>query len=1140
MTSNSDNSHVISIKDKDDQHGDKKILEIKCSPHFEYVAALEHGNISLWSVNNQKEPPTNVKTIQIDNIHTKGKDERVFAISDNKHVSFSHTRVDPYNFKILDFESGKEVSLNFPDWQKEIDLLSFIDNGDIVMVNAKHYRAYVFSNKDNITWVCKSMIELKYFKKIYITPKGKLIIFNDTIYEITMWDIEELSIKTRILIDWNHILESVEISDDEKLLSVCAKNEETKETRLYVFSTETGMNMAFFTTKLVINRFHLIFSRKGERLLFISGKQCYLMDPYYLRNPIEASALFGKIETQKPYIIRSDKIIYTIDGNVSIKELADDNWVKFLRKTLKDTNSITTPTKETVDIITEIITNRSTSDYNVDRKEFEGKYLKWGLELGDKSDKSVLISVIDFNYRTDKWNPDKKKQLDILPSLKGIDENNFILQCEVLENDDFVTITRIGVIIWTYKLSNIRMHYYWNDWNGRLEDFNFEKTKFKDLLENLTSGRILPVSNYETILKNLNINFWQKEKKEKKQLFKEFLENSIEEEFYLACYGKALMKTFIKLKDDKWIRSLGHNCIDRCMQENNHVISKISLLSIIFENFKELSENHPAFIASALSLIGFVVPSPTINPKSSSLHLSSYGKSYHLYKTSFFDILSSIFWNRWISFQKSFQNRFQNFQDNHLLFRDLIIKPVIDFYDVSHSSTILAIPLPNFVSYPKDYNFWKELLLPSSNPFTYSNKLEVINEEFYRYLNGEALLKFKWNTFGRKYYLATWAIYTVFLLSFVIAATCSKNISQSSLFILLNITIYLGIWHLLLELRQFIYAPLNYIYSLWNYSDLGAFLLPMISSFIWLQNNAMPTELATFSTLLLEIKFFLFFRTIELFGAYFSMIFRVAQRVLSFWVILGFIVFAFAHSLHLLLRPATNVSLDYPNYSNDPNNPWNLATTYNTIDSNGTIEENSSLLESPTATTNMFTLMGSAILAVYLLLAGNTASISHWDLYNNPALLILTTIFFFVAIIYLVNLSIGLLSNEISATKTRESSLILKAEILEEIESLYMLPHQRRKENWFPFIVFYECHTIKLREHVIYTQKDKWTGYKKPYISNNLNEVLLLPEEQPSFKQIEGTIKDLPTIRQIEKAIEDPILKELEDLKKLIEELKNK
>ncbi|CAG8774806.1 14046_t:CDS:2, partial [Racocetra persica] len=47
-------------------------------------------------------------------------------------------------------------------------------------------------------------------------------------------------------------------------------------------------------------------------------KQYNLMDPYNLKNPVDASVLFEKKQIQEPYIIRSDKIsdkiIYTIDG----------------------------------------------------------------------------------------------------------------------------------------------------------------------------------------------------------------------------------------------------------------------------------------------------------------------------------------------------------------------------------------------------------------------------------------------------------------------------------------------------------------------------------------------------------------------------------------------------------------------------------------------------------------------------------------------------------------------------------------------------------------------------------------------------------------------------------------------------------
>ncbi|KAF0536923.1 transient receptor potential cation channel subfamily a member 1-like [Gigaspora margarita] len=1062
MTSNSDNSYMeISMEEAINKTKNKKILEIVCSPNLKHVAALHKDNvISLWSIVSQEsleEHLTIVKAIHIYNIRRNktirvisddqyASIRKIFAISNNQQVSINLDRIDPYNFKIVDFETEKEIILTFSDWQKVIDFLSFRDNKSIIMVNAKYYRAYVFSikGKNNMKWVCKSMIELQYFKQIYITPKGKLVIFNDTIHEITMWDIDDLSAKTRILIEWSHILQLIEISDDEELLAILTEN-------------KILMKKIFSTKKLVIDRIHLIASQKGERLLYRyiqkSVMKYCLMDPYNLKNPINASKLFENKQIQEQYIIHSDKIIYTNYGEVLIKKLVNDDWVEYLRKELKDTNSITTPSKNTFELITKII--KSTS-YDPFRNKFEGKFLKWSLELNDESVKLIV----------NKLNTSFKKQLDILPSLKDINGNNFIIHCEVLENDDFVTITRIGVFNWTYKLSDIKMHYYWNDWNDSLENFIFEKIKLNILNENWTSERILPASSYETVLKNLHVKFGENE------LFKEFLISNIEDEFYLTCYGKDLMKAFIEIKDDKWIRTLGHNYFAKCLQENNHLISKISFLSIIFENFGILLENHPTFIASILFLIGFVVPSTIINQKSTSSHLSEYGRYYYLYNTSFIDILTSIHWDHWISFQKSFQKSFQNFQDNHPLFRDLIVQPVINYYDVGNMTTILAIPLPKF----------------------------VINEEFYKYLNGEALLKFKWNTYGRKYYLIIWAIYTVFLLSFIIAATSYKNISQTSLFILLRITICLGIWHLFFELRQFICSPSTYMSSSWNILDLAAIIPTTITSIYWLKNGSTPTWAITFSALFFEIKFILFFRPNKFLGIYLAIIMKTVDKVISFLIIFGLFILVFAYTLHLLIGSESEIFQD--------------------------------------SDINMFTQFGSAVIAsYYMMITGDSTPISLWVSNENIMIMLLMLMVSFFLLIYLMNLFIGILSNLISNEDNYVAYLTLKSDIIEEIELFYMLPHQRRKQNWFPFIIFYECHIIKLREHIMGIQA-KWTGYKKPYISKALNEILHLPEEPPSLSLIYSRIGRFED--NIEKMIQDlSILKQdIKELKESIEDTK--
>ncbi|RIB02717.1 hypothetical protein C2G38_853007 [Gigaspora rosea] len=136
MTSNSDKPDItIPIEEVPDQNKNKTILEIVCSPKLKHVATLdEDSNISFWSIVGQEESLTNVNSIHINNIRTKETGEKIFAISDNKHVAISLNRVVPYNFKIFNFET-EEIPLTFPDRQKEIDFLFFIDNGNIVVGN---------------------------------------------------------------------------------------------------------------------------------------------------------------------------------------------------------------------------------------------------------------------------------------------------------------------------------------------------------------------------------------------------------------------------------------------------------------------------------------------------------------------------------------------------------------------------------------------------------------------------------------------------------------------------------------------------------------------------------------------------------------------------------------------------------------------------------------------------------------------------------------------------------------------------------------------------------------------------------------------------------------------------------------------
>jgi len=153
--------------------------------------------------------------------------------------------------------------------------------------------------------------------------------------------------------------------------------------------------------------------------------------------------------------------------------------------------------------------------------------------------------------------------------------------------------------------------------------------------------------------------------------------------------------------------------------------------------------------------------------------------------------------------------------------------------------------------------------------------------------------------------------------------------------------------------------------------------LPIITSIYWLVNNGPSSQIkqiTAISILLLTFKFILFFRVFRSYGKYFSIIIGVAEEVFPFLVVLFFIISGFGFAFFILLSPTTDISL--PAFNDDDNNPWNLATKYNSFNPDGSINPATTLIQTPDSNTNMFNWFPTSILAMYLLLTGNDLSIT--------------------------------------------------------------------------------------------------------------------------------------------------------------------
>ena len=110
----------------------------------------------------------------------------------------------------------------------------------------------------------------------------------------------------------------------------------------------------------------------------------------------------------------------------------------------------------------------------------------------------------------------------------------------------------------------------------------------------------------------------------------------------------------------------------------------------------------------------------------------------------------------------------------------------------------------------------KDFFFPAPSPFVKT----VISRtpELFRTWDGEALINFKWRTFGLRYYIFVCIVFIVFSVCFITAISLtedgSDNNTRQKLFIA---TVVLAVWHLHLEVRQFIWNPIYYVFSPWNW-----------------------------------------------------------------------------------------------------------------------------------------------------------------------------------------------------------------------------------------------------------------------------------------------------------------------------------
>ncbi|GBC29532.2 hypothetical protein GLOIN_2v1874127 [Rhizophagus irregularis DAOM 181602=DAOM 197198] len=708
---------------------------------------------------------------------------------------------------------------------------------------------------------------------------------------------------------------------------------------------------------------------------------------------------------------------------------------------------------------------------NLMKEEIIKGSIKWEIENLTGELKLQVFNKINANYE---WNL----------VCTRTDKSISLYGKKLLSTHYILLLTEIGISIYHFNGSNISLAYFYymnlsNLYIKKNEECDIndkdDKHKLVKKLQNyhkkVLSKSTLPLPNHNSFKFNED---WVSYVKDNKSNF--------------LKYGVELLSFAIKEHNLELIDDIYKKCMAYFEEENNKMY-----LSIIASTIPLFNEYYPEYISKYSSEAIMIIDSTTYGKeyRDNKLHLCSFqclqivNLSRSILWTKFnvlMDNHAKIYWIfiviqpllilltlpispfLFVTFYSLLKYHIINdfsFYNNGFYFFYIFdkISKYVSAVSAPTPTITFMIPYIKFVNYPRDYNWLLEFIKPQSTPF-----VKTISKDIYKTWNGEALINFKWNTYGKYYYAIIWILFMALLGCFTSAATISQHyFSDNTQKQLLIASIILGFIHLSFEVRQIVYNPIKWIRNLWNIFDITAYLFSIFTSIYWLQTNERNV--------------------------------------------------CFAHAFFILLSPEPGFSFEKYINSNDPNNPWNLAPTYSKVLDDGTTDSNPYIIQKPDENTNMFIDYRTALFAMYLLLTGDSSALSNWSYLKNPPLAILTFSFSFLIVVYLMNLFIGLLNNAIEKDNNRVSYLMQKAEILAEIELFYLLPHQRRWEAWFPEVMYYYADVDKTREEVKRLIKDgQWDTNEFPEMKKDLFKKLNIknnPADEIDMKLLLEKIKNI-------------------------------
>jgi hypothetical protein len=268
--------------------------------------------------------------------------------------------------------------------------------------------------------------------------------------------------------------------------------------------------------------------------------------------------------------------------------------------------------------------------------------------------------------------------------------------------------------------------------------------------------------------------------------------NIIEDDRCLAKYGQTLLPILIESSDSRRMEDIYKKCMKLVKEDPKR---NLKFLNIITSSMNKLYKSRFDYITKFNSEM-FMILDPfneSANNEKDHSHFYTFSQEIAFIETGY------------SKFFKPFQSLI-SIDLTKTLRSFLVSRKAIQYIT-------LIVPYVDYSRYPSEYTWWNELFYPPSSVFIKTCK----KKELYTNWNGEAVIKFKWKTFGRAYYYLIWLIFMVFLVCFTIASYPTNSLTQEIRIKLFKTSVAFGFFHLIHELRQFALDKRKYFFSRMNF-----------------------------------------------------------------------------------------------------------------------------------------------------------------------------------------------------------------------------------------------------------------------------------------------------------------------------------